>query len=334
MRLAISSASAREFIAMYRSTFIQCLVLVFALCFFSAKLHGDEIPPEAVASWENLLRKMDVTQVQEATSSHLEKGRCDSLATFLARGDCRIVMLETEYANDSTGLVLGKNDKYCFELRKPRRGPWVLAGLRPLSHPGAKQILHQLDVNEHSLRSRPLDVNHLTVLEIVRHSSFILLSGKRIPVENNELFEFEFKVDPKAEIRPGKRMRFSGGRIVLDKSKGWLPIESRVDGMRIVNNDFREHNGVFVPQSVSFEVTGANGKVTAFTSRVPLIEFGKPKPEAAFTLSAFGLPEPSEGSPTSQGLELWHWVFVLGVAMLAAGTLIKWRASRASIANA
>jgi hypothetical protein len=180
-----------------------------------------------------------------------------------------------------------------------------------------------LELNEQFVRMYPLQVAHFTVAALCRHPSFELTQVDQRP---DGLFEFQFRVDPKGEAVPTVRFLCSGGSIVLDPAKSWLPVTYELywpnSDVRSTGrfSDFRSKDGVWLPFAVEQATKRPDGSVIPYaTGRIVEAKIREAIPEEEFTLSAFGLPEPGK---QGRGVAVWLWLvggvllFLIGGAML------------------
>jgi hypothetical protein len=183
----------------------------------------------------------------------------------------------------------------------------------------------------------PLGLNHITLPVLVNHGSFRVKGTKQ--QAPGELFEFEFHADPSAKLADNNNLIFHYGRVVLDPTKSWLPVEYELqypDGKRALlfkHSAFRQHqNGMWYPGAIDSQYRNQEGNFVPFRSTSVLsLKIGESNPDSDFTLSAFGLPEPIDETESGAvgGASLWLILVLGALLLLAAGAFFRYRSQNA-----
>lgn len=313
----------------YAAIFFAAMVSQVASRAGGVELGKPQVPRGALEAWNSLENENSIARLTIA--GELRGGDSPNAVryqtTFKARRDNRVLISERHEEGRVKSKVWGRNERYVFSLeRTDPDSPWVVTHLAMTEDgPASEGPLRILEVNEKGVRTIPLQISHFSLGALCRHSSFEVAQASQ---QASGLFELRFRVDPKGEAL---RMMFlcSGGRLLLDPSKSWLPLEYELhypgtDSVLAGRfSDFRLHDGVWLPFAFSTETRKGDGTVIPIGSGT-LQEVGirESIPEREFTLSAFGLPEPGG---VNTGVPAWIWLTGVIVLFVAAGALVRSR---------
>ncbi len=300
----------------------------------------DRFQAEAPPAWEKYRTRakrfqgsLERTTVRLPNREVVDRDRCeikqrDGCALFLAQD------LEGGDPPNHKGLVLGINSRYGFELsRQTLTAPWTVANLGTDLSQGMT----------FRFASPPTEAvvqwtTFPTTLAMIPYFPMVGIEGpgftlKRVTptTRNDGQVKVEFAYRPPTD-KP-RIPSIKNGWVLYDPQRSWTIREYNVQAVWaekvvasvVVAYEYKEAaDGFPIPQRVIRRMTPIGGVDAERRYEFDLEEADVP--ESDFTLSAFGLPEPTGVERPTR----WYlWAAVLGFGCLGLAVVLRWRARRA-----
>jgi len=236
--------------------------------------------------------------------------------------------------------VFGINPHYAFQLgRKSANSPWAVRQLVDLSkESGPERHVSMFELHAR-LMAEPVKLDHDLLGEAVGQPTFRVVRCQTIQREGEELVEVLFSYPHEENPRPPYN-RAQSGTLVLDPKRFWLvrscdlkassgTINKQVKGIVSTSKSLpipklvaREELWTFTAEQVAKGLP-ANNK-WANREEYDLDEPVRLPDDEEFTLTAFGLPEPS-GVEGKRPTRWYLWVGLAGIGCLVLSAVFAWR---------
>jgi|DewCreStandDraft_4_1066084.scaffolds.fasta_scaffold10469_5 hypothetical protein len=283
------------------------------------------LPAEAKKAWDRY-RAQSITYSTARTIEH-DGTRKESL--FKAYKDHRISMVERFHRDGKyEGEVWGRNSKYVFRLvRKQNHGPWILTNIawrgRGDEHRYVDRMLETHDLFQ---LSYPNTIYHVPITRLITLKSFRLTDMTTEIEGERRLVWMSFEVDPSERVIESLEALFRRARVCFEPARSWVLVRGEIDfeprKTKFEYEDFREIDGLWYPFHKWSVAMDKNGRPLEGTMQLEELRTTPAPPLNEFTLSAFGLPEPDDGT---RPWGLYLWLALIGVALVAVGLYLRSR---------
>jgi hypothetical protein len=218
--------------------------------------------------------------------------------------------------------VRGTNSRYSFRLQRLEvQGPWLVAEITPGPDP---ELMEEVQKSV----AGALRLGNLWLPDLIQDRDFHLREVRPEPWQGRSLVRVAFAYPKPVEKYPMRgALILRGGWALLDPEHDWTPVAYQVYSEEKGQKYYHEYSyqlGDVVTSHPLFikgrskvrerglEVLSAETEFEMWEEEVPL---------EAFTLSAFGFPEP----PLGDGGRPWYvWLAWGGILFLLLGLVCRW----------
>jgi hypothetical protein len=328
------------------------LSLQFTHCSHADEITAKQFLDEAPEAWNKYRASADSLSGRVRSRRLLgDRLMADSIIVYKASGQNRLAVVEalppvTDLRNVISeireGNVYGKNQSYSFRLQRQTPDlPWILVDYH-IPNKGSKSAL-EVAFNDFSLRKREAIclLGFIDLSELIKHPNFRIVKITRVPSGNEVLQEVAFSNTHKVEQKPFNPIQ--SGTLLFDPKHQWclrsykvVVLSSDSESVMTAHFDYKFHGENAILKKCKKTQVVEKWFSPATPADIPNVitseteydlEPNKTWPDEDFTLSAFGLPEPSPVSWWSQ-TPWWLWISLGGIAMLVLGAGFSWLRKR------
>jgi hypothetical protein len=260
--------------------------------------------------------------------------------------NCRLCLEQSLLKESPAGSLFAYNTRYGFSLaRKTADQPWVVTGYNLRQDdsvtPEVRETLSRLILLRKLVRASTTDL-----ADLVREPTFRILRALPVSHDGEDLVQIEFdnshELALSSDKKSGKKFDpIQAGSLLLDPNRYWCvrACELRnkyinADAKIKVDVELRDLSAKFpVPKRIveSNDQTRPMGErlLVTFVTDFDLHEPLHLPPDDAFTLSAFGLPEPL-GVTWSKPTRWYLWLSLAGALCLGGSGVFYWLKRRAA----
>lgn len=298
----------------------------------------EEAPPQWVEYLERSRKSQGALSVSNSWTR--DNVKFEASSEFKTNGKRKL--LKTVTKESSKGKlkidqeeVFAVNDRYAFTLRrKGTDSPWILTNLADLRREGIPEriVLRFEDYLRSITQELRLDLREL-LSEAVQKPEFLVKYCRAVGPPGEDLVEVGFSWSRKA----GDGTKVESGLLVFDPNRYWClrsaEVESRWDRPFIGRGTQKKRMMTPDPAKLPFTRSCETENETFIENdRTPVrlscrFQATLSQPERLpaneeFTLSAFGLPEPTEFDERAP----WYiWVGFAGVVLVLAAVVLRFR---------
>lgn len=297
---------------------VSIVALLFSFVLPISPAFGDEAAlkarflEEAPRGWERL----------KELTTHLE-GRGELFEADPKKGDGRqwrrtsrwkfkingaLFRVEEERLDEQENFAIEKagvaNSKYFFFLARDKSAaPWVLTSHVEQGGNGraVDPVLIASKGGVLTYLPAAWSITDVPLAELIRDPNFTLQRVSELEYQGRPCVAVDFAYRPKMNLTskdPKDRsilMILKGSRIILDPARSWSVQKVELDAIRGIAGSLivdyeQERNGLPIIRRLTSEAGNPNSGINV-KAEFHDLEF-KDTPESAFTLSAYGLPEP------------------------------------------
>jgi hypothetical protein len=238
--------------------------------------------------------------------------------------------------------VFAFNPKYSFVLTRDKEDfPWIIEDLRKAQE--GRLALVQEEIGAAIGINSILVYPHYRLLsELVRQPTFAVRKVSSVRTDGHELVRVDFDNAHPLDTDPKKFFPVQNGSLVLDPARSWCirsaTLQSKYRGTDIRSTIVTEMDDLgtkyplpkkYVEQR-EMSAEGQDVKKSIKHIREFELQIGNAlPPEEEFTLSAFGLSEPT-GVEWNRPIPVFLWIVGGAVCVLVLGTLVSWLKRRLS----
>lgn len=296
---------------------------------------------EAPRAWEDyraFTDRLDGTVTYQQTKDG--KGVAAAQLEFKHNNSCRLASAQgLPNGRDQEGDLLAYNTLYAFRLSRGFPGrPWTITDTEPLSDGSVpSNVQYEMSVRLTMLQ-KAVSLWGKRLTDLLQHPSFRVLEAMPVTQDGADFVKIVFDNTHPFDVQEKPFIPIQSGSIVLDPENWWC----------LQSWDVHEITGHSTLKSVetrslgSMEYQGSTGKYRILKHSVrtdysltkgigwnvaetrtdyDLRETPQLPPDAEFTLTAFGLPEPYGVEPKSS--RWWIWAAVAGFACLITGFFVR-----------
>jgi len=322
--------------------FAACLCLLVPIS--DAKGRDDlraQLEKDAGSSWEALERSTREDFRCQGTLKEVV-GRNPSTTPwdvkFIHKGDFERLEMSRGYSLKGRPakqvFVYCRGPSYSFFLQKDEDSlPFIVEAFIPRSQAEPRSIFLQLDNFSHRVLKTPYFVMGGRLKDIVREDAFAVSNITRTSDREHPITSVEF-------TRTSPKIGSSRGTIRLDPAFDWAIVgfqdettrsEAAGPGPKVYSseesNTYARREGQIVLNSFNHRLSYGGKVRESYEWTLKDASFA-PIDDSEFTLSAFGLPEVSVGTPAKKSIfSSLSWVFWACLAGAVLGVVGLWRMS-------
>ncbi len=309
-----------------------------------AQTVADRLRKVAVPAWQEYGRRLDLVQgdaVTEATVTIKDKQTTNT--TRLSRkvgggGRYALVVEQVETADGTQSQVFAVNSRYAFALTLARpgaEGQWVLSRLSTTEDATRTEILRKLEQRLLTFRA-PVVARDRPLEAMIREPDFSAGADPDWP--GAAAVRFAFAREPKLSDGPNYRVVRAGGLRFLPDSYWVLTDADLIVKTQVASGTYRTHvdygaptDGISLPtrwvEEESLKLNDGGSFATRRSTTFSLRPEASEPPEAEFTLTAFGLPEPV-GVTWERPTPVYVWILAAAGGLGVLAWLFRWLARR------
>ncbi len=310
---------------------------------------------EAPRKWEEFRRRAQRLQGSYLSTSfdRAQGGKVFLRTRYECKQNerCALCSMQDLVGGEREGRLECLNPRYGFRLyRAVSDSPWAVVGLDKDVKDGYGLSSLSPGVRVAGLIvEKPLSFSSMweCLLDMVRDPDFVIQRVSYAPHEGDDRIRVDFKYRPKmvpprtewGDIQPGWNP-LRGGWILLDPARYWVmhgfevetEWQDQTTGTLTGTFMYQDGEGGFPILKRSQQLYKGIDKRGTRNETESVEEYElteKDIPDEEFTLSAFGLPEPSEGQRPTR----WFiWIGLAGIAFVGLTMFLR-RLSRRAVAN-
>lgn len=326
----------RRLVSLAAITFLDCALVQTS--YGQDRLVAEQFRSEASPAWERGLAAAGRLQGTIGTTYSAFGPGTEGMPSEETRKTIKqgpgmgLFMSETLKEGGSGDLASVRNPNYGFQVRrKSSVAEWVLAEFDPTGGDGSAVTERQQPM-AHLLRTWAgihFAVHGIPLTELVRDPKFRATAVRATVQGGRELVRVEYECS-----RPVGARQLIGGQMIVDPARLWCLTESE--------SRIRGSNGIAVSRSVFDCRDSPSGPIPVKLRRTLIRddkagvreEFTFDLREAdhlgyeEFTLSAFGLPEPTGAPAVRKRVPRYYWLLGASAVFAVGAAVFRWRARR------
>lgn len=229
--------------------------------------------------------------------------------------------------NRAVYKAVGRNSKYAFALKKNRTDEWLLSEIQPQTQGGLSSLAQTVDKELLKHVSRHYQfLDDEPLVKVIRAPGFKILQIGKTQIDTRSAVDVDFQYDPKVKEDPGTY-------------KGTITLDAEFWCVRNIEAEFIEPGGGRRKYRAEYAIdtTGAGkGGLRKMKSKLDYssdyravettfdFHYDETLPESAFSLSAFGLPEPM-GVAWPRRTRWYAWFGLGGAVLIGLGLYLRRR---------